>query len=389
MSSLRIATADLGKGFRMNLFISADKIGTKTGGGLVCYHESEALKKLGPTRILDQRDPTPFKGDEYLASSLCTESSMRAIAHFYSGSFPLSVRRLKSLGWAVTYTCAAHDKDVSREEHEKLGLAFPYPHLTEPALLWERYSECYRIADVLVCPSQAAKRICERYGCKNRIEVIPHGCEMPVSMVDVCSSGFMAVNSGFRQDSPTYNPYFPETFRVGYLGAVGPDKGLRYLFEAWKILSQDFNFAGDSVLTIAGQESTSEFVRYLWTRFGGGNVVFAGWQESVSAFYGSQSLIVQPSATEGFGIEVVEAMAHGRPVVVSDGAGAVDCVEAGVTGMVSIARDANDLAKCIKYYHDNPDILRGAGKLARKAAEAFTWDKVRAKYVDLWKGLLA
>ena len=60
--------------------------------------------------------------------------------------------------------------------------------------------------------------------------------------------------------------------------------------------------------------------RWLWDRevvplirhVGGGNIYLRGAVEDVSEVYDNCSLFVQPSASEGFGIEVLEAMAHGR-----------------------------------------------------------------------------
>jgi glycosyltransferase involved in cell wall biosynthesis len=200
-------------------------------------------------------------------------------------------------GCPVTYTAAAHSIEESKREHNELGIPYNYPHLTDPAL-WNRYVQGYLDADVLVCPSHHSAEVMRGFGARNRIEVIPHGCRIPEEVHPL-----------------------PRTFTVGYLGAAGPDKGLRYLFAAWKKLNYR-----DAVLKIGGRDSTTGYMQQLWNAFGGGNVQFCGWQENAEDFYGSLSCYVQPSVSEGFGMEVIEAMACGRNVICSKGAGASDAV---------------------------------------------------------------
>ena len=175
---------------------------------------------------------------------------------------------------------------------------------------------------------------------------------------------------------------FPKTFTVGYLGAVGADKGLRYLMEAWRKLNYK-----DALLVIAGRDSTSPFVTdFLWPRFGGGNVHFMGWVKDVADFYNQVSVVVQPSVSEGFGIEVLEAMAHGRPVICSNGAGAVDVVgprdnvvfTAGdVDGLVGLIDQMKTVAHLEEY-----------GRQNRERAKELTWAKIRERYKVLWRELL-
>lgn len=346
----------------MNLMITADRIGEASGGGLVVTNEAEALKQLGPCEVYDgsklgNQPNDPWGYDARVFQLLTTTLFLEPfkLSHFYAGTFSDTVRGLKSNGIKVTYTAAAHDIKVSREEHEKLGLAYHYPHLTQPEQ-FERYVRGYLEADVLVCPSKHSAGVMRGFGAKNRIEIIPHGCCLP------------------KEIKP-----FPKTFTVGYLGAAGPDKGLRYLLEAWKKLNYK-----DAILKIGGRDATSPFMLSLVERFGGGSIYLAGWQDAVEDFYGSVSVYCQPSASEGFSCEVIEAMANGRPVLCSDGAGACDRVP---PEWIFPARNADALAEKIDGVRRDGD-LQGPGFIAHEHAKYFTWDKIRARYVKLWKELL-
>ena len=111
-----------------------------------------------------------------------------------------------------------------------------------------------------------------------------------------------------------------------------------------------------------------------------------GWVKSTEDFYNSCSVYVQPSATEGFGIEVLEAMSSGRPVVVSDGAGASDCIEG--CGFVFEKKNAKQLAQMIDTLKNNQNLCEEFGKNAETKAKNYTWDKVKEQYIQLWRGMI-
>ena len=351
-------------------FTTADSIGERTGGGVVTKNEYEALKVIsnrGPTypnpAWLKEDNVSVWMPDEKaLQWWQRYETDLPKLVHFYSGTFTETVKWLRSKGVIVTYTCAAHDKEVSKEEHLKLEYPFPYLHLTDPKL-WDRYSQCYKDADVLICPSQKAAEICTRYGRKGPIEIIPHGCYLPDDV-----------------KSMKRGP-----FRVGYLGAVGPDKGLIYLLQAWKHL----DYRDGSMLVLGGRDSISSYVHKLLYDHGGGAVCLAGWFENISDFYNDIHLYIQPASTEGFGIEVLEAMVHARIAIASDMAGAADVT----IEHPFVSRNSLKLADRIdqlkqEFVKDWED-YECKGRVNRKKAQDYSWDKVREQYANLWRRLLS
>lgn len=174
----------------------------------------------------------------------------------------------------------------------------------------------------------------------------------------------------------------PSRFTVGYLGAYGPDKGVRYLLEAWKKLNYK-----DAWLVLAGRDSQSQFVQSLCQHFAPNtNIELMGWLPNVSTFYNYISLYVQPSVTEGFGIEVLEAAAHSRAVLCSTGAGAVDFLGHS-EGWKFPPGDAGALADRISFMRACTN-LDSIGQSNRKDAEGYSWDKIRARYQEVWKEVL-
>lgn len=335
----------------MLLYVTSDKIGDQTGGGIVTAHELEALQTLGPVDVINtQSTLDPFMSEKNIQIS---DFSKYKLAHFYAGTCPELVKKLKENGVKVTYTVAAHDVDLSREEFQNLGMSFNFAHLNDP-ILFDKYVGGYRDADVVISPSTAAEKINKKYGCKSTT-VIPHGCHLMSSKAP------------------------PKVFNVGYLGQIGPDKGLRYLIEAWAMLNYK-----DSILNLAGRH-TPELIGLL-RHFNKGNTIVWGWVKSVEDFYNACSIYVQPSVTEGFGIEVLEAISCNRPVIVSDGAGAADCV--GNCGFVFEKRNVKQLADYIDKLKKENDLRNEMSKNCRQQVQKYTWDVVKQQYISLWKGML-
>lgn len=336
----------------MFLFVTADRIGIETGGGVVTKHELAAMQKLGEVKVINPNStPNPFDCEKSIQDE---DWSKYKLAHFYSGTFPSFAQKLKKAGVKITYTAAAHDVDESKKEFKLYGYEYNYPHLTDPVLL-EKYLSSYKQANVVICPSTHSKNVMEKFGCKH-VEVVPHGCQ------------------------PMKPSAHPKTFTVGYLGQIGPDKGIIYLLEAWAKLNYS-----DAILNIAGANSTVllDAVRY----YRKSNVNLLGWVKSTEKFYNQISLYVQPSVTEGFGIEVLEAMSCNRPVIVSDGAGAADCVHD--CGIVFKKRNVQELAEAIHLMKTDQEKFQNFAANCQANVKNYTWPEVKNHYVQIWKELLA
>lgn len=355
-----------------SLYLTADRVGDASGGGVVTFHESLALAEMGEkVQLVDRNallyrhasvpltEPDPWMWDEG-AQFTFDKATQINLAHVYSGTFSRTVKRLKDLGVKVTYTIAAHSIEESRREFEVLYGEYPFPHLTDPEL-WKRYSEGYKLADRVIVPSPYSAEVVKAQGiCENPV-VIPHGC--------------------YEIHADRIQP-LPKRFAVGYLGAYGPDKGVIYLLQAWKKLNYR-----DATLILGGKESCSPYVSDLIRRYGGGNIYRAGWYNEVSDFYNSISLYVQPSVTEGFGIECLEAQAYARPVLCSTGAGAHSYVPRFGSLVVFPARDVNWLADSIDAAKRDENKLVQWGQTCRNNVKQFTWDKIEKQYKDTWKSL--
>jgi len=98
--------------------------------------------------------------------------------------------------------------------------------------------------------------------------------------------------------------------------------------------------------------------------------------------YQESSLFVLPSIHESFGLVVLEAMASGLPVIVSDKVGAKDCVNENNNALIFTSSDVKQLAECISYFYENPEICKKFGLESSKIAKDYTWDKVTNRFLE-------
>lgn len=340
------------------LYVTADKIGEPNhGGGSVTYNELNFLRELGETDIINPSpNNDPFVVDEEALNIYKKYKRQYDVCHIYSGCFSKLVDALHNDNCKVSYMAAAHSISISKSEHEKFGHPYNFPHLTDP-ILWKNYLRGYASADCLITTSTHSKETMESFGCTNRIELIPHGIpEMPKEIKPI-----------------------PKRFHVGYLGGIGFDKGLIYLLQAWKMLNYK-----NAHMTLAGRDTPMLFA--MVRQIGGGAIHLAGFAKDISKFYNSCSVYVQYSSTEGFGLEILESMAHGRPVISSTNNCGPDLL--GDCGIVVPALNAKALADVIDIYKNNSALLQEHSENAREKAKNYTWDKIKEKYLSVWRDLV-
>jgi glycosyltransferase involved in cell wall biosynthesis len=116
-----------------------------------------------------------------------------------------------------------------------------------------------------------------------------------------------------------------EVFRVAFVGAFDLRKGIQYLLQAW-----DEAALPKSQLILHGGAGSRFMERLLEPYRGRPDVVFRAGDPAPT--YAEASVCVVPSVEDGFAYVVLEALASGCPVVVSDQVGGKDAVVEGENG---------------------------------------------------------
>ncbi|GAA2899549.1 hypothetical protein GCM10010455_24110 [Microbacterium esteraromaticum] len=144
------------------------------------------------------------------------------------------------------------------------------------------------------------------------------------------------------------SPRPDDPFTVGFLGRLGPDKGVHVLARAMRLLDEQepgryrLALAGEPLFVakskVAQVEEALAEVDALIDR--------VGWVRPTEFFDTIDLLVVPSLADESFGLVAAEAMSAHVPVLVSD-AGALPEVVGGETGMVTPKGDPEALAQRI------------------------------------------
>lgn len=139
-------------------------------------------------------------------------------------------------------------------------------------------------------------------------------------------------------------------------------KGFDVLLEAAEKLDRDTG------IYIVGGEATEEYIR-MRSRLGlEKNVHFVGFQtkEQLALYYKAADLFVLPTREDIWGLVVNEAMAHGLPVVTTNGCVAgMELVENGISGYVVPVNDAEALAEKMQLVLSGDCAAMGAAALER------------------------
>jgi glycosyltransferase involved in cell wall biosynthesis len=175
---------------------------------------------------------------------------------------------------------------------------------------------------------------------------------------------------------------------VMFLGRLHPGKGMEYLVPAFARVRDR-----DAMLVAVGPDSggfRATIERQIEQLGVSGHVLFTGMlrgRERIEALVDAD-LFALPSEHENFGISVVEALACGTPVIISDGVAIHHEIAAAGVGSV-VKSDAKLLADEIdRWLGDESLRLSAGGERARAFVwERFDWSKVAARWVGHYRSL--
>jgi glycosyltransferase involved in cell wall biosynthesis len=120
------------------------------------------------------------------------------------------------------------------------------------------------------------------------------------------------------------------------------------------------------------------------------NVSLVGWcsPEYVRCVFRVSSIYVMPSRSEGLPSAVLEAMAAGVPVIVSDVGGLGALVRDGETGLTIPADDSGALADAIERYIQSPDLAVKCATNASRYVQRFSLERMAESYIQSYHAVL-
>lgn len=168
-----------------------------------------------------------------------------------------------------------------------------------------------------------------------------------------------------------------------FLGRIVPEKGIRYLIEAFK------NVKTDKKLVIAGGSSdTDEFVKELKELAKKDKrIIFTGFVQGreLEELYSNAYLYCLPSDLEGMPLSLLEAMSYGNCCLVSDIDECASVIEN--KGVVFKKSNVEDLKEKLQMVCNNEEIVKNYKKEASEfICKKYNWDDVTDRTLKLYKG---
>lgn len=209
-------------------------------------------------------------------------------------------------------------------------------------------------ADVVIVPSQATADDCVAHGIeRGRVRVVAHGTDVPT------------LTAGDLQDAAARHglvrPY------LMWAGTVEPRKNVPRLLRAYEVaLASDPDLPDLVLVGPSGWGAVPEVPSAVRPRV---HVTGTVSRRDLHALLAGARAFVFPSLTEGFGLPVLEAMAHGVPVVTSRHTACDEVL--GGTGVTVDPLDEGSIARGLLDALGARSSAYGAAGLARAAR--FTW----------------
>ena len=243
--------------------------------------------------------------------------------------------------------------------------AWSYEAVSGPAaraaVRWERAAA--RWAERVLCVSEAERASGLRHGVRARWAVVPNG-------VDTEHFRPPRHRAAVRAALPALAGLDPDAPLVVCVGRLCPQKGQDVLLRAWPAVAARLPQAR---LVLVGDGP--DHARLL--RAASPGVLLAGPAADPLPWYQAADVVVQPSRWEGMALAPLEAMACGRPVVVTDVDGARESLPpADTAGCVVPPDDPAALAAALLRLLTDPALRTAAG--TRAVAHARAHHDIRA-----------
>ena len=241
---------------------------------------------------------------------------------------------------------------------------------------WGKFASTYimlgercavKFADEIIVLSEGVQKyFMDTYGRETKF--IPNGVNKPIL------KNSEIINKKYSLKKDEY---------ILFLGRLVPEKGIKYLIEAFK------NIKTDKKLVIAGGSSdTDEFAKELKELSKEDKrIIFTGFVQGreLEELYSNAYLYCLPSDLEGMPLSLLEAMSYGNCCLVSDIDECASVIEN--KGIVFKKSDVEDLKEKLQMVCNNEKMVKKYKKEASEfICKKYNWDDITSRTLKLYKG---
>ncbi len=276
---------------------------------------------------------------------------------------------------------------VSKSENIPIVSHFhmqPENLLTVLKLKWEIFNKIfyrylgwfYSQSEILICPTKFGEQKIKPYLKKVKTSVISNGIDLSKFKIKKTSK---KINKKFN---------IPRDRKIIlYVGRLWPEKNVKTLIDSMKYLDKDkFH------LIIVGKKE-KEYERLVRRRAGlllEDNISFTGrlTDSELIEFYNLAHLFCLPSIVELEGMVVLEAMAHGKPILISNSKKSASRFFVKRNGLLFETYNSKDLAMKIKRILSNEKLAKKMGVNSIKEVKKYDINKSIDKLISVYSSLL-
>ena len=223
-----------------------------------------------------------------------------------------------------------------------------------------------------VCVHEGGREVLKENGFpQDKIVCIPNGVEVPA--MPPAADPKVRAELGAEED----------TFLCCVLARYTEEKGLDFLLDSLKILAakgRDFKcvICGDGPLY-------AHIAERIACEGLSGHVIQAGYRKDAGRVLAASQLFLSPSRSEAMSMALLEALACGKPCVVTDAGGSGRTVQSSpVCGECVDHGDAEGFASAIEKYMEDPALLAEHSENAFEKAAGFSLNAMAERYIQLY-----
>jgi glycosyltransferase involved in cell wall biosynthesis len=223
----------------------------------------------------------------------------------------------------------------------------------------------WRHAAVVTAISKEHQRLAHAFTPQQAIEIVHNGVDTSIF-------------------HPAPAPRAGTEIHIVSVGRLIERKGHHHLLRAFAELSRSSTMPLRLTLVGTGdaEQSLHDLARELHVE---DRVTFSGFvpRERMPEIYHDSDIFALASQSEGMSIALLEAMASGLPVVVTDTGGVEELVQEGVNGHVVPWADVPALTAALRATVENHEARTQMGAESLRVARAFSWDAIAREYLEL------
>ncbi len=191
--------------------------------------------------------------------------------------------------------------------------------------------------------------------------VVSHEVGKDLKRVGVYMEKVKIIHNGVHAKGFVSDGKSNSKFIIGFVSRIVPRKGHKIFFKSLYNLNEIYNNL--SAWIVGDGFYMDELVRFV-KNLRLNNVVFMGKRLDVDRIFARCDVSLLPSKREGLPIAVLESLAVGVPVIVSNIDANMEVVEHRKVGLVMEKRNHEQLSKLLSLSIDNPALRRRLGRNA-------------------------